>query len=489
MAARLAVHTRAAGLVETAVGDVAVTVAGPDRHRHPGGPGRRAALVEERLALHPVGPPAQRHAAAGHVGHHRRGDPGVVVDHLGLGEPGPGVHDLVQVDQAEGALAHRHLDPLLGGATAVALRRPGSSWPVPSCRRRPCLRRPWPSRHRRRHRRPWPPPRVATRFDAVTGASSSAATALALARVRPWAPPPRPPPPPRSGAPALRRASLAALTLASRAASRSITPVVGGGRHGLHRGDLAVGLRLQQVEDLEPVAVLVAVGLEVARQGVDQLVGQGQLGLGGGHVGQLLQARDVGRGHHLVGVDHGRHHEGPVDRADGHQVLLGPHHEGGDGHPVRLLHGPAQQHVGLAGQLVGHQVVGRVVEHRVDVGPVDEVADVDHPTGLGRQGRQLLVGHDHVGVLGHLVALDDAVVGDLVALAVHPLLADPAVGGRVELVEATFLWLMAENSFTGIDTRPKLMAPLQMARGMVSPREGWRPGSTVAELRRPSAYP
>ena len=70
---------------------------------HPVGVVRRAALLEEPLALHPVRAPHERDGSAGEVGDHHRGDPGVVVDDLGLGEPRLGVQDLLEVREHEAA--------------------------------------------------------------------------------------------------------------------------------------------------------------------------------------------------------------------------------------------------------------------------------------------------------------------------------------------------------------------------------------------------
>ena len=66
-----------------------------------------AALLEEVEALDPVGVALQRGRAAAQVRDHRVGDPRVVVDHLGLGEPGLRVEDLVEVGQLELAPADR----------------------------------------------------------------------------------------------------------------------------------------------------------------------------------------------------------------------------------------------------------------------------------------------------------------------------------------------------------------------------------------------
>src|SRR5690606_22939747 len=98
-------------------------VAGPVEGADPGGPVRRAALLEERLALDAVGQAPQRDAAVRDVGQHHRRDPGVVVDHLGLGEPDRRVEDLVEVRELERApLDLDELLPPLGGHPQALLR-------------------------------------------------------------------------------------------------------------------------------------------------------------------------------------------------------------------------------------------------------------------------------------------------------------------------------------------------------------------------------
>ena len=73
----------------------------------------------------------------------------------------------------------------------------------------------------------------------------------------------------------------------------------------------------------------------------------------------------------------------PSTGADRGDVLLVAHHEPADGHLVRRLHRPRQQHVRLRG-LVGSHDVRRVEVHRVDLVEVDELLEVDAsswPTG------------------------------------------------------------------------------------------------------------
>ena len=96
-----------------------------------------------------------------------------------------------------------------------------------------------------------------------------------------------------------------------------------------------------------------------------------------------------------------------------------------------------QQPVGLGPAGPRRQVVGVVVEDRVDVGELDEVLDLDRLGLLGLQRLELAGLDDHVAVGRELEALDDVVVGDLVARRrVDALLRDPHAGLAAELVEA-----------------------------------------------------
>ncbi len=87
-----------------------------------------APLLEEPLALDAVGEPDHGDRAVLQVRQHRRGDAGVVVDHLAFGEAVRGVQDLVEVGEPQPAAVH--LDQRFGarpsrtlGPTGHDLRR------------------------------------------------------------------------------------------------------------------------------------------------------------------------------------------------------------------------------------------------------------------------------------------------------------------------------------------------------------------------------
>ncbi len=127
-------------------------------------------------------------------------------------------------------------------------------------------------------------------------------------------------------------------------------------------------------------------------------------------------------------------------RAQRDELLLGADHDARDRHLAGLAHRLEQQPVGLGAARPGREVVGVVVEDRVDLGELDEVLDLDR-LGLLRLQRLQLAGLDHDIAVGRdLVALDDVLVGDLLAgLRIDALLGDAHAGLAGELVEANAL--------------------------------------------------
>jgi hypothetical protein len=116
--------------------------------------------------------------------------------------------------------------------------------------------------------------------------------------------------------------------------------------------------------------------------------------------------------------------------------LLGAHDETGDADLLRLLHRRGQQLVRLGRRLVGHEVVTRVVEQRVDVDEVDELLDVDRAHRFGVQCGELVVADGDVLTGGELVALDDVLVGDIALVGARdPLHLDTGTRLGVDLIE------------------------------------------------------
>ena len=102
----------------------------------------------------------------------------------------------------------------------------------------------------------------------------------------------------------------------------------------------------------------------------------------------------------------------------------------------------AQQAVGVVAVVARAEVVGLVVERRVDLLAVDEVLDVDQLRALARGGRDLVLGELDEGAVGELVAHHDLVLGDLlVLLRADAAVLDPRAVLQVDLVEVDALGL------------------------------------------------
>ena len=85
---------------------------------------------------------------------------------------------------------------------------------------------------------------------------------------------------------------------------------------------------------------------------------------------------------------------------------------------------------------VGHQVIGLVDVHRVDLVVVGELQQVDDLGRLGPDLGDVLVAHHHPAALLELVALDDLGAGDLaLALRAPLLLLDAGLALVVQLIE------------------------------------------------------
>ena len=84
----------------------------------------------------------------------------------------------------------------------------------------------------------------------------------------------------------------------------------------------------------------------------------------------------------------------------------------------------------------GTQVVGTDQIARIDLAAVDELVDLDGPRQFQRDVLELLLRHLDEGVGVDLVALDDVLVGDLLAgVGVDLGVLDAVAGLPVELVE------------------------------------------------------
>src|SRR5439155_25235934 len=118
-----------------------------------------------------------------------------------------------------------------------------------------------------------------------------------------------------------------------------------------------------------------------------------------------------------VGIEHRVEDEHAVVRTHCREVLLRAHDELPDRDLVLLLESLAQERVRLAATAfrVGREVVGLLVEHRIDLVEVDEILDVDR-VALLRLDRFELLGRelDELTLL-ELISLDELGALDLLA--------------------------------------------------------------------------
>ena len=124
-------------------------------------------------------------------------------------------------------------------------------------------------------------------------------------------------------------------------------------------------------------------------------------------------------------------------RLERDDVLPVGQHHAPDRDLVHLADGFADDGEGVVADLaVRHQVVGTDQISRIDLAAVDELVDLDGSRRFQRDVLELLLRHLDEGVGVDLVALDDVLVGDLLAgVGVHLGVLDAVAGLPVELVE------------------------------------------------------
>jgi hypothetical protein len=200
---------------------------------------------------------------------------------------------------------------------------------------------------------------------------------------------------------------------------------------------LALGLALDQVEQLLAVLVAVLVRVEVGGQRIDQLLRHLDLALVDPHLVVREHAVEVVGLDDLVGEAHRGHSQHAVHRSDRRQVLLVSQHEARDRDLALLLHRLDEQRVSLLGAGVGTEVVGLVEVDRVDLVEIDEVLDLDRAGLLRVELLELLAGQHDVLVGADLIALDDLLVGDFLAVLLRDaLVADARPVSLAQLLEA-----------------------------------------------------
>src|SRR4051794_3525430 len=185
---------------------------------------------------------------------------------------------------------------------------------------------------------------------------------------------------------------------------------------GLRRDDLpALALALDHLEQPLAIAVLVLLGIPVARERLDQRDRRVELRLG-----RLAPAGvDVLRRAHLVVKPHRRERQDAVAHTHEHEVLLRAHHEPPECGAVGALHDLHEELVRaeVALRLAHGREEVRVVEvDRVDLVDVDERLDVDRPRLARRGGGEVVVGEQHLLAIVELVAMGDRLEGHLLVL-------------------------------------------------------------------------
>src|SRR5437660_4370614 len=199
--------------------------------------------------------------------------------------------------------------------------------------------------------------------------------------------------------------------------------------------DLALHLGLHDLHDRLAVVVLVAAGVEVVGEALDQ--GLGHLELLRVDLHLALQPFEAFHRANLVGPVQRVHDQALAVGVQGGEVLLVAQRDLGDRHPAGRLERLAEQLIGLLSQLFRLDVVGAVVvEAWFDVIHRDELLDVDGVRGGQREVVQVLVVDEDIPVFADLVAALDLAVLDLVVpLGAPALVRDGGVVLRAELPE------------------------------------------------------
>ena len=254
----------------------------------------------------------------------------------------------------------------------------------------------------------------------------------------------------------------ASALLLHRALAGLLPAASAGGEAGLQRGHqvddrrrrgrllrlghlLAVGLRLEELQQRGPG--LVGVGLRVERLGeaLDELLGHRELVVR--HLDALEALDDLllVAQPDVLGVVERLEREHPVHGAQQHQVLLGGEHEPAHRGPPGALHGPGEQGVGALGALLRLEPVRALEEDRVDLRQLHELEDLDRLLLARREALQLRVLDRQVAALRDLPALHRVVGAHLdVAVGVPALLLHGLPRGPREGAEAHVAALLRE---------------------------------------------
>ncbi|VXB93325.1 hypothetical protein ARTHRO9AX_20284 [Arthrobacter sp. 9AX] len=189
---------------------------------------------------------------------------------------------------------------------------------------------------------------------------------------------------------------------------------------------------LDELAELHLVVIGEVLGVEVSRHGFHE--GGGHLTLLWGDLDGHIQGRKAGFAH-FIRPEQGLEHQDVVLDAQRTQPGLLPQRELDDRHPVRVLQGAAEQHVGLGRLGVRLQVIALLEHHRFKLLGRDELHHFDLVAVLGGDGFEFVLGEDHRLAVFLVGLLNVRVVDHLAAYLAPALVPDAATVGVVDLVQ------------------------------------------------------
>jgi len=178
------------------------------------------------------------------------------------------------------------------------------------------------------------------------------------------------------------------------------------------------------------------------------------------------------RGSDLVGETHHGEHQSIAGWLDSRDVLALAEHDGSNGDPAGIVQRITEQSIRFDAGLAVRLEIVRLIEVQIgDFTRRDEGADVERLSGRHSGLLEILIGHDNILALLVLIALHDFAPRNLDALlAAEPLVLDPGVVLLVQQIERQRLAALdGRIQVHRMVTRPKLMAPFQIGRGITKP--------------------
>ncbi len=198
---------------------------------------------------------------------------------------------------------------------------------------------------------------------------------------------------------------------------------------------LALHLRLDDRQEGLAVLVVVAGGIEVAGQGIDELAGHGDLDRL--DLDLLLGKLELGEVADLVGPVERREQHRRTEGVERRELLTVLEDDLADRLQLALGEHRAQEREGLAADGLGLEVVGLLDEDGLLLlaSRRHELLDLDAPDGLERHGLEVALVDDDVVALRPLVAPDGLRARDLAVLGAVDLHLDAPTILGVEQVE------------------------------------------------------